>query len=178
MVGRIVEYSRSIDGNPRITFEVDSFDEIQGLDGELRIDVKKNKGHRSLTANAYFHKLVGLIADAMTPPISKARCKNMMLARYGQRETIDDCPVKLSSETEPDKMMELEYIHCQPIGIGIAGGKQFYHYAVIRGSHTYDTKEMSILIDGTVMEAKQLEIQTLSPNEIERLKNLWQSNQS
>ena len=49
MVGRIVEYSRSIEGNPRITFEVDSFDEIQGMDGELRIDVKKNKGHQQLT---------------------------------------------------------------------------------------------------------------------------------
>ena len=177
MVGRIVEYSRSLDGKPRITFEVDSFDEIHGMDGELRIDVKQNKGHRSLTANAYFHKLVGLIADAMNPPISKARCKNIMLARYGQREFIDDCPVKISTEIEPDKMLEIEFAHYQPIGIGFANEKQFYHYAVIRGSHTYDTKEMSILIDGTVSEAKQLGIQTLGPDEIERLKALWKSNQ-
>lgn len=177
MVGRIVEYSRSIDGKPRVTFEVDSFDDIQGLNGELRIDVKENLGHRSLTANAYFHKLVGLIADAMRPPISKAKCKNIMLGRYGQREFIDDCPVKMSTEIEPDKMLEIEYAHYHPIGIGFANGKQFFHYAVVRGSHTYNTKEMSILIDGTVEEAKALGVQTLSPNEIERMKALWKSNQ-
>ena len=175
MVGRIVEYSRSLDGKPRVTFEVDSINELQGLNGELRIDVKENLGHRSLTANAYFHKLVGLIADSMDPPVSKARCKNIMLARYGQREFIGGEPVKISSETDPDKMLEVEYIHLQHIGFGFANNKKFYHYAVIRGSHTYNTKEMSILIDGTVEEAKALGVQTLSPNEIERIKSLWKN---
>ena len=175
MVGRIVEYSRSLEGKPRVTFEVDSLNELQGLSENLKIEVKENLAHRSLTANAYFHKLVGLIADAMDPPVSKAHCKNIMLARYGQREFIDGEPVKISSETEPDKMMEVEYIHVQHIGFGFAKDKKFYHYAVIRGSHTYNTKEMSVLIDGTVEEAKALGIQTLSPNEIERMKSLWKS---
>ena len=128
MVGRIVEYSRSLDGKPRVTFEVDSINELQGLNGELRIDVKENLGHRSLTANAYFHKLVGLIADSMDPPVSKARCKNIMLARYGQREFIGGEPVKISSETDPDKMLEVEYIHLQHIGFGFANNKKFYHF--------------------------------------------------
>ncbi len=51
------------------------------------------------------------------------------------------------------------------------------HWAVIRGSHTYDNKEMSALIDGTVEDAKEMGIETLSPGEIERLKALWNSNQ-
>ena len=44
---------------------------------------------------------------------------------------------------------------------------------MMRGSHTYDSGEMSILIDGVVQEAKQLGIETLTPNELERMKNLW-----
>lgn len=175
MVGRIVEYSRSIEGNPRVTFEVDALDELRGLNGELKIDVKENRGHRSLSANAYFHKLIGLMADAMNPPISKARCKNEMMARYGQRELVNDQFVKISSETSPDIMLEVEYIHLAHIGIGYANDRKFYHYAVLKPTHEYNSKEMSVLIDGTVQEAKQLGVQTLSPNEIERMKALWKS---
>jgi hypothetical protein len=43
----------------------------------------------------------------------------------------------------------------------------------MRGSHTYDTKEMARLIDGVVYEAKSIGIETLSPDELERMKSLW-----
>jgi hypothetical protein len=45
--------------------------------------------------------------------------------------------------------------------------------AVMRGSHTYDTREMSRLIDGTVEEAKELGIETLTPEQLERMKASW-----
>lgn len=41
------------------------------------------------------------------------------------------------------------------------------------GSSKYDTKEMARLIDYIVSEAKELGIQTETPEEIERLKGLW-----
>ena len=177
MVGRIIEYSRSIDGKPRITFEVDSFDELRGLNGELRIDVKENRAHRSLNANSYFHKLIGLMADRMNPPISKAKCKNLMMGKYGQREMMNEQFVTFSSEVEPDVLLEVEYIHLHPIGIGVANNKKFYHYAVLKPTHEYNTKEMAYLIDGTVQDAKELGVPTESPDEIERMKALWKSNQ-
>jgi len=37
------------------------------------------------------------------------------------------------------------------------------------------TKEMSELIDGTVSEARELGIDTRTPDEIERMKQLWNS---
>ena len=52
----------------------------------------------------------------------------------------------------------------------------FAAYAMIKGSSEYDTKEMSVFIDGVVSEAKELGIQTETPEEIERLKALWQTN--
>jgi hypothetical protein len=39
----------------------------------------------------------------------------------------------------------------------------------------YDTKEMSVLIDGIVSEAKELGIETLTPDELERIKSAWQN---
>jgi hypothetical protein len=47
--------------------------------------------------------------------------------------------------------------------------------AFLRGSHTYDTKEMSRLIDGVVEAAKELGIETLTPEQLERMKAAWKS---
>jgi hypothetical protein len=52
-------------------------------------------------------------------------------------------------------------------------GKLYRVYIVMKGSHTYDTKQMSVLIDGTVGEAKDLGIETLPPHELERMKSQW-----
>ena len=46
-------------------------------------------------------------------------------------------------------------------------------YKIYRGSHTYDTKEMSVLIDGTVADAKELGIETLPPAELQAMKERW-----
>lgn len=176
MQGTIVDIIRTYYGKYRVTFEVDSVDEINGLTGILNIIVKRFTYRRSLNANKYFHVLVGKIADAHNPPISKARAKNILLGKYGQREIFDDGPLIISVISEVD-MLEREDLHCVAAGYGTANDKEFTHWAVIRGTHTYDNREMSALIDGTVEDAKEMGIETLSPDEIERLKALWNSNQ-
>jgi hypothetical protein len=137
-------------------------------DKVLSIEIFELKANRSLDANAYFHALVGAIADNQR--ISKPRTKNILLGRYGQREKdADGKPVYISAMSSID-MLEYEDIHTYPVGHAELQGKQFTHYAVVRGSHTYNTKEMSILIDGTVQEAKALGIETLTPDELLKLK--------
>ena len=64
-------------------------------------------------------------------------------------------------------------MHAKPVGKGSADGKPFIHYALIKGSHLYDSKEMSLLIDGIVSECKELGIETLTPAELERMKSAW-----
>ena len=49
----------------------------------------------------------------------------------------------------------------------------FKHYKVYKGSSEFDTREMSIFIDGIVYEAEELGIQTMTPNEIARIKAAW-----
>ena len=171
MNGQIIDVSKSLSGNFRVTFEVDSIDEIRNMEKyNLNISVKKQTGRRSLNANAYFHVLVGKIAEKLH--ISKANCKNILLGKYGQREITGSGQLIISIRSDVD-MSEREDIHTVPVGYGTANGHDFVHYAVLRGSHTYDNFEMSALIDGTVQDAKELGIETLTPNEIERMKSLW-----
>ena len=170
MIGRIVDIIRTYEGKFRVTFETDSIDEINGLEGLLNFVIKKVTHKRSLNANAYFHVLVGKIAEKLN--CSKARAKNEMLGRYGQREMTDKGQLIISVRSDID-MMEREDLHCVRVGYGRVNGVEFTHWAIVRGSHTYDNLEMNALITGTVDEAKELGIETLSPDEIERLKATW-----
>ena len=44
---------------------------------------------------------------------------------------------------------------------------------MIKGSSDYDTAEMSQFIDGIISECKDQGIQTMTPNEIEEMKQKW-----
>ncbi len=151
-----------------------SVQELQTLKavGELSISASKYRKKRSLDANAYFHLLIGKMADQLK--ISKVRCKNIMIGRYGQIDYIDGQPVMIKTQIPVSDMLEQENLHCLPCGGKTEeNGLQTFFYRVYRGSHTYNTKEMSILIDGVVQEAGELGIETATPDEIERLKSLW-----
>ena len=58
-------------------------------------------------------------------------------------------------------------------GTSILNGKEFNHYKIYKGSSEYDTKEMSILLNGVVQEAKNLGIKTKDDIELERLLEEW-----
>ena len=50
---------------------------------------------------------------------------------------------------------------------------KFDSYLMIKGSSEYNTAEMSHFIDMVVQEAKELGIETLTPDELERMKQAW-----
>ena len=49
-------------------------------------------------------------------------------------------------------------------------------YFLLRGSSTYDTAEMSALLDGVIEDCKSCGIETATPEEIERMKQLYEQN--
>lgn len=49
------------------------------------------------------------------------------------------------------------------------GGVMYRTYMMLKGSSEYDTKEMSRLIDGLVSECKEMGIETMPPEELERM---------
>jgi hypothetical protein len=135
----------------------------------ISVEIKKYRKDRSGEANRYFHKLCSMIAKSQG--ISLTEVKNQMISDYGYRdEEMQDIILKDSIDWR-----RLEKIHLQPTSATriMDNGVLYRVYYVMRGSHTYDTKEMSVLIDGTVQEAKQLGIETLPPDMLRRMKEQW-----
>ena len=148
-----------------------ALNEISGLEC-LDISVKKHRIKRSLNANAYFHKLVSLIAHKING--NNIAVKNRLIREYGQYEYIDGMiPTYMMKAEYEDKILNREGVHFQTVGYEHLAGQDYVKLAVMRGSHTYNTAEMSRLIDGTVQEAKELGIETLPPDQLERMKSLW-----
>lgn len=154
-----------------ITFEVDEAPAVYDStkDELLNLEIKKNRNKRSLNANAYFHVLVGKIAEVQK--VSRTEIHNHLIAEYGCL----DCDIKSIILDDEIPWEKLDSIHLRPTTYTrlMDNGKLYRVYIVMRGSHTYDTKEMARLIDGTVAEAKDLGIETLTPDELERMKQSW-----
>lgn len=154
-----------------ITLECEQAPEIYDSTREelLNVDIKKYRKKRSLNANAYFHTLVDKIAEAQG--VSHSEIHNELIAEYG----VADMDIKNLILDDEIPWKKLDSIHLRPTTATkiMDNGKLYRVYIVMKGSHTYDTKEMSHLIDGTVTEAKELGIETLTPDELERMKAAW-----
>lgn len=155
-------------GLPQITFAVNEksdllqgYDALKGVD-LLAIEAKPYRKRRSLNANAYAWKLITEIADELR--ISKDAVYLAMLKHYGQGELIS-----VLAHIPIDGFIK----YYEEAGESTLNGKLFKHYRVYKGSSEYDTREMSIFIDGIIAEAKELNIQTETPEEIARIKSLW-----
>lgn len=169
LTGSITDISFDIDGKPKITLLVnernDFLDGIEPLrETKLTIGIKKFFKKRSLNANAYAWKLIGEIADVIRA--SKDDVYLKMLKRYGQSELVSVL------ENVPAHQY---FKYCQEAGESELNGKLFKHYRVYKGSSEFDTREMSVLIDGIVSEAKELGIQTETPEQIANMVSLWRA---
>lgn len=137
------------------------------------IEPHKERKSRSLNANSYFHVLVQKLAQAQTPPISLAKCKNMMIAAYGQPEYIDGQQAIIKSNVPQEKMQEIEYLHTALVKISEENGTECYFYRIYRGTHTYNNMEMQKLIEGVVQECKDAGIETATPAEVQKMIEVW-----
>lgn len=141
-------------------------------DRDKVFDLTEHKEKRSNNANAYFHKLCSLIAECLN--VSMIEVKNKMISDYGQLHFLEDGSLDWSVKPDSFNWMKCETEHYQPSDRYVMDkGRKYFVYFVMRGSHTYNTKEMSRLIDMTIQEAKELGIETLPPAEIERMLNRW-----
>lgn len=169
LTGAISNVSFSyLNGRPLVTFEMnerkpalDMVDTLREFD-KLSIKIDRYKAKRSLNANNYAWKLITEIANETRQ--SKEEVYLKMLKDYGQSDMVSvraEIPVKHY------------FKYYEEAGESTLKGKVFKHYRVYMGSSEFDTLEMSIFIDGIVSEAKNLGIETMTPNEIARLKDLW-----
>lgn len=133
----------------------------------LTVEISQERKKRSLDANSYAWLLIGKIADALRT--NKEDLYIEMLKRYGQREKQ---LISVIAEGA-DIIYRATQNHCCEVGESELNGKTFKHLAILIGSSQYDTRQMAILIDGIVPEAKELGIETMTPAELAELKSRW-----
>lgn len=159
MRGTIIDISEGRDKRARVTLSLphNALDGLYKLsDGEVAVEIKKYREKRSLDANAYAWLLIGKIAEAIRPPLSKDEVYLEMLRHYGQSGVVS------VREKAKDAFLRA-YRYAEEIGEATLNGKKFAHIKFYIGSSNYDTKEMSLFIDGIVEEAKALGIDTDVP---------------
>ena len=155
-------------GKALLTFAVDQkqsavncWDKLHGAES-VSIKVDKHREKRSLNANNYAWALLTEIGNVMR--LSKDDVYFLMLQRYGQSEMIsvkDGIPIG-------------QYVkYCLRAGESWLNGTLFKHYKVYKGSSEFTKEEMAVFIDGVVQEAQDLGIDTRTPDEIAKLKDLW-----
>ena len=143
------------------------------LPDDVVIIAKIFKPKRSKKQNAYYFALVTEIANVMRQ--SKTVIHNVMLRDYGQPLLINgERPYVFLPDTEEAEaeVLKAETYHLKPTGHIKEGNKgvNYRAYVPILGSSEYDTAQMSILLDGCIQEAKNLDIETLTPDEIIRMR--------
>ena len=141
-------------------------------------DIVEHKEKRTLSQNAYYYQLLGKVADKLR--ISKPRLHNDMLQHFGQAAEIDGQRVFVTipdTEECENTAMESQTIHMKPTSSTMEGrdGVTYRTWVMLRGSHELNTREMSILLDGLIQEAKQLDIEVMTPNQLAEMRALEQA---
>jgi hypothetical protein len=136
---------------------------------ELRKITKK----RSIDANAYCWKLINELAECLNKPPKEI-----------YREAIRD--IGGNSEVVCVKNPAVKKLRQGWERNGIGWQTETFQSKIdgctnvilYYGSSVYDTKQMSQLIDVIVQECKEQGIETKTPNEIAKLKALWESGET
>lgn len=175
MQAKLRELTLNRDGSQNVTLTVSSdfrplFDELAGK--ELDVEIKQHRKKRSLSANAYCWVLVDKIAARSG--VDKNSVYRETIRNIGGVSDIVCCQ---------DRAVEALRSGWQAHGVGwitdtmpskLEGCTNVILYY---GSSTYDTAQMSRLIDLLVMEAKELGIETATPQELDRLREEWAKHQ-
>ena len=129
---------------------------------DVGIEVDRLKKPRSMNANAYFHVLCDKIAEKLGSTLDEV--KTQLVVTYG---------TPLYSVTVPKSANIGEFWrYYRWIGETDDGKKTYLLY---KQTHTLDTKEMARLIDGTVSDAKALDIETMTPQQLAEMKIQWEN---
>ena len=164
MKGRLLDMSFGVNRKQRVTIELDSdfregFDALKDVDVEIAI--KKWRDKRSKDANAYFHLIVNQIAQATGQGDDEV--KRQLIVRYGAIcRDVNGNIVGIKLPASVDVTNIYPYTRCYKT-VEEPDGRVNKCYLLYKHSKDMDTKEMAHLIDGAIQEAKDLGIDTDTP---------------
>lgn len=167
MHGRLIDLSRGMNGKQRVTIELDA-DFREGFqklkDTDVEVEIRKFRKKRSKDANAYAWVLIDKIAQAINA--DKTDVYRQAIREIGGVSDI----ICVKDEAVPQLRRGWEHNGLGwPTDTLPSKIKGCTNVVLYYGSSTYDTKQMSGLIDHLVSEAKELGIETLTPEELSRM---------
>ena len=161
-------------GKAILTLEIDQksdvskcFDELQGAD-KIAVKIGKYRAKRSLDANAYCFVLIGKLAERLNIP--KEEIYRKAIKEIGGNYDV------VCVKNEAVEMLCTGWRHgglgfqTETMPSKIEGCTNVILYY---GSSTYNTAQMSRLINNIIDECKAQNIETKTPNEIAELISLW-----
>ena len=139
----------------------------------LSVEVKQYRQHRSLDSNAYLWILCQKIAEVVRST-TKEEVYKRAIRDVGQFEILpirnDAVDSFIYRWGRKDKDKGLGWF-AEVVGKSKLPG--YTNVIAYFGSSCYNQQEMSILIDYIVVECKELDIETLPPAELARMKEEW-----
>lgn len=171
-IGRLVDLSLTLDGKQRLTIESDAdfrqkFDELKEKD--VDISISRHRESRSLNANAYAWVLIDQIAQKRC--MTKTEVYQNAIREIGGVSDMvcvqNKALVRFCKNWRKKGLgWQTETMNSKIPGCTIV----ILYY----GSSSYDTAQMSQLIDSLVQDAQSIGIDTRSPNEIQKMLDEYQ----
>jgi hypothetical protein len=136
----------------------------------LTVAVSKYRKRRSLSANAYFWELIGRLSEKLN--ISKEETYWEYIKHMGIYRSVEVDNKAVDTIIKMWKSHGLGWI-AEKTDDGEREG--FSLINLYYGSSSYNTKQMSRLIDSVVNDCKEQGIETLPPEQLECMKREWKS---
>lgn len=133
------------------------------------LEVKEHRQKRSLDANAYCWVLINKIADAIR--ITPKEIYRQAIQNIGGNYEI--IPIKEEAAERFRQIWESQGLGWPCVDMGKSKIQGYRNLRAYYGSSTYDTRQMSMLIDNLVQDCKALDIETLSPDKLALLMEGW-----
>ena len=173
MKGKLKDLTFGAHGEQHITITVtrdfrEDFDLLK--DKDVNVEIKKWREPRSKDANAYFHVLVNKIAEAQSLGDDEVKCS--LVVEYGALAR-DDSGNVLGAMLPVNADIAQFYPYARRYKTMTLEGREYNCYLFYKRTRTLNSKEMSRLIDGAIYEAKNLGIDTDTPEQIARYKENW-----
>ena len=166
-------YANIVDDCTEVVFEIADPINAQNLslltskEQFCKVIVKNWHEKRSLDANAYLWALCTRLAEVLKT--SKDEVYEECIQKYGYT---DEPPITISVKSEVD-MTKIDG-HWKYLKESADG--RFKAYMRLRGTSEYDKKEMAHFLDMVIEDCKEQGIETMTPDELEQLKQAWGNN--
>lgn len=156
--------------NPEYQEKIFKLKELTEENKLLSVDIKQHRKRRSLDANAYCWILSQKIAEKIGN--TKEYVYKKAIREVGQFEIL---PIKDEAVERWIKNWESKGLGWQSIIMGESKLKGYTNTINYFGSSVYDTKEMSLLLEELVVQAKELGIDTMTDTEKKELLDMWEN---